>query len=73
MVVFGLVLVIACTNAASLLMVKSTGRDREMAIRSALGAGRGRLIRQMTVESLLLSLIAGCAAILLASLTFTCC
>lgn len=69
MVVFGLVLVIACTNAASLLMVKSTGRAREMAIRSALGAGRGRLIRQMTVESLLLSLIAGCTALLLAWLT----
>ncbi len=69
MAVFGLVLVIACTNAASLLMVKATGRAREMAIRSALGAGRGRLIRQMTVESLLLSLIAGCAALLLASLT----
>jgi predicted permease len=69
MAVFGLVLVIACTNAASLLMVKSTGRAREMAIRSALGAGRGRLIRQMTVESLLLSLIAGCTAVLLASLT----
>lgn len=68
MVVFGLVLVIACTNAASLLMVKATGRAREMAIRSALGAGRGRLIRQMTVESLLLSLIAGCTAVLLASL-----
>lgn len=68
MVVFGLVLVIACTNAASLLMVKSTGRAREMAIRSALGAGRGQLIRQMTVESLLLSLISGCTAVLFASL-----
>jgi predicted permease len=67
MAVFGLVLVIACTNAASLLLVKATGRSREMAIRSALGAGRGRLVRQMTVESLLLSLIAGCAAILFAS------
>jgi len=69
MAVFGLVLVIACANAASLLMVKATGRAREMAVRSALGAGRGRLIRQMTAESLLLSLMAGCTALLLASLT----
>ncbi len=69
MIVFGLVLVIACANAAGLMMVKGSGRAREMAIRSALGAGRGRLIRQMTMESLLLSLLAACAAIALAMAT----